>query len=186
MHKVLQTLSLLTIPHFKMTEELNFKALCSLATRVAGLPEGSLAFKNRTMNIQAARASACYIALTEEKINRNVIAKVLDRDRTVTYHYENTHKNNFKNSSVYRNTFTKIYKEYKNIDGDKDIFFSKRHLRNHLLKNKVVESKNPDILLEVKSGEAISIIETTYFDYSNQLKNISFALKNYHYTVKII
>lgn len=171
---------------FKMTEELNFKALCSLATRVAGLPEGSLAFKNRTMNIQAARASACYIALTEEKIDRNVIADIIDRDRTVTYHYERTHKKNFKKCKVYRNTFTKIYQEYKNLDGEKDIFVSKRHLRNYLLNNKVVESKKPDVLLEVKSGEAICIIETTYFDFSNQLKNISFALENYHYTVKII
>ncbi len=171
---------------FKMTEELNFKALCSLATRVAGLPEGSLAFKNRTMKLQAARASACYIALTEEKINRNVIADIIERDRTVTYHYERTHKKNFKKCKVYRNTFTKIYKEYKNLDGEKDIFVSKRHLRNYLINNKVVESKTPDVLLEVKSGEAICIIETTYFDFSNQLKNISFALENYHYTVKII
>ena len=169
-----------------MTEELNFKALCSLATRVAGLPEGSLAFKNRTMKLQAARASACYIALTEEKINRNVIADIIERDRTVTYHYERTHKKNFKKCKVYRNTFTKIYKEYKNLDGEKDIFVSKRHLRNYLINNKVVESKTPDVLLEVKSGEAICIIETTYFDFSNQLKNISFALENYHYTVKII
>lgn len=171
---------------FKMTEELNFKALCSLATRVAGLPEGSLAFKNRTMNIQAARASACYIALTEEKIDRNVIADIIDRDRTATYHYERTHKKNFKNCKVYRNTFTKIYQEYKNLDGKKDIFVSKRHLRNYLLKNKVAESKTPDVLIEVKSGEAVCIVETSYFDYINQLKNISLALKNYHYTVKII
>lgn len=171
---------------FKMTEELNFKALCSLATRVAGLPEGSLAFKNRTMNLQAARASACYIALTEENIDRNVIADIIDRDRTVTYHYERTHKKQLNKCSVYRDTFTKIYQEYKNLDGEKDIFVSKRHLRNYLLKNKVVESKTPDVLLEVKSGEAICIIETTYFDFLNQLKNISFALENYHYTVKII
>lgn len=171
---------------FKMTEELNFKALCSLATRVAGLPEGSLAFKNRTMNIQAARASACYIALTEEKIDRNVIAKILNRDRTATYHYERTHKKNFKKCNVYRNTFTKIYKEYKNLEGEKDIFNSKRSLRNYLLKNKVVELKKPDVLLEVKSGNSVCIIKTSYLDYKNQLENIKFALTKYHYSVKII
>ena len=169
-----------------MKEELNFKALCSLATRAAGLPEGSLSFKDRTMNLQAARASACYIALTEEKTNRNVIAKILNRDRTITYHYEQTHKKNFNKCSVYRNTFTKIYKEYKNIDGEKDIFVSKKSLKNYLLQNNVVESENTDVLLEIKSGEVSCIIKTTYFDYSNQLENISFALEDYHYTVKII
>jgi hypothetical protein len=169
-----------------MTEKLNFKTICSIATRVLDLPEGSLAFKSRTKKLQSARASACYIALTEENINRNIIALGLNRDRTITYHYQNAHKKKFKKCSFYRDTFTKIYKEYKNIDGEKDIFVSKRHLKNYLLQNKVVESQNSDVLLEVKSGEAICFIKTTYFDFSNQLENIKFALENYHYTVKII
>lgn len=168
-----------------MTEELNFKAICSLATRICGLPNGSLSTKSRVMNLQAARASASYIALTEEKIDRNVIADVLNRDRTVTYHYERTHKKNLNQCKIYRKIFTKIYKEYKNIDSEKEIFVSKRHLRNYLLQNKVVESENPDVFLEVKSGKTICIIKTTYFDFSNQIKNISLALANYHYTLKI-
>ena len=32
---------------FKMTEELNFKAICDLTTRVVGLPSGCLSLKNR-------------------------------------------------------------------------------------------------------------------------------------------
>mgnify|MGYP003135586650 FL=1 len=173
---------------FKMTEELNFKAICSIATRVSGLQEGSLSFKNRKRNIQAARASACYIALTEENIDRNVIAKVLMKDRTSTYHYENAHKKKFENCDIYRDTFIKIYHEYKNLEGEKNIFVSNSHLKNHLIKNKikVVEFKKCEVLLEIKSAEAICFVETSYFDYLNQLKNISFALENYHYTVKII
>lgn len=172
--------------HFKMKEELNFKALCSLATRVAGLPEGALAFKNRSKNIQAARASACYIALTEENINRNIIAKILKKDRTATYHYQVTHKKKFKNCDVYRNTFTKIYKEYKSLEDKKDFFESDTKLYSFLLKNNVSESKKSDVKLEVKSGEATCFIKTNYFDYLNQLKNISLALNNYHYNVNII
>lgn len=173
---------------FKMTEELNFKAICSIATRVSGLQEGSLSFKNRKRNIQAARASACYIALTEENIDRNVIAKVLMKDRTATYHYENTHQKKFEKCNIYRDTFIKIYHEYKNLEGEKNIFVSKSHLKNHLIKNKikVVESKKSEVLLEVKSGVAICFVETSYFNYLNELKNISFALENYNYTVKII
>ncbi len=75
-----------------MTHELNFKAICSLATRVMGLPNGSLALKTRKRNIQAVRSIAGYIGLTEENIPRHIVAKVLNRDRCITYHYESHHK----------------------------------------------------------------------------------------------
>jgi len=169
-----------------MTEELNFKAICNLTTRVMGLPTGSLAFKSRQRKLQSARSIAGYIGLTEEDISRVVIAKILNRDRTATYHYERTHKKNFQRCRVYRDCFTKIYKEYKNIDGEKDIFINKRQMKSHLLQNRVIESKNSDVKLEVKSGNAICFINTTYFDFSNQLKNIEKAMANYHYTIKII
>ena len=109
-----------------MTEELNFKAICSLTTNVMGLPEGSLSFNNRTRNIQAARSVAGYIGLKEENIDRKIIAKILKRDRTATYHYENTHHKNFKHCIVYRNTFTKVYKKYKDISSE---LFSPKYLR---------------------------------------------------------
>ena len=171
-----------------MTEEINFKIICDIAARVAGLPKGSLSFKNRSKNIQSARASACYIALTEEDISRNVIAKIIDRDRTATYHYQASHKKKFndKKCDFYRNTFTKIYQEYKNLDSNKYIFKNGKKLYNFLLNNKVVESKKSDVVLEVKSGEAICFIKTCYFNYLNQLENINIALENYHYTIKII
>ena len=169
-----------------MTDETNFKSICLLATRVMGLPTGSLVYKNRTRHLQAARASAGYIGLTEENISREVVAKVLNRNRTATYHYERTHKKNFQRCSVYRDTFTKIYKEYMNVGDGKDIFINKRQMKNYLLQNKVTESKNSDVKFEVKSGNVTCIINTSYFDFSNQLENIKFALTNYHYTVKII
>jgi hypothetical protein len=170
-----------------MTEELNFKAVCDLATRVMGLEKGSLTKKSRKRDVQVTRASACYIALTEENISRQVIADAINRDRTATYHYETSHKKNLNNCKIYRNAFTKIYKVYKDVDGEKDIFVSKRHMKNYLLQNKVIESKNSDLKLEVISGEISCIINTNYFDFSNQIKNINIALQeNYHYTIKII
>lgn len=174
------------IYHFNMTDETNFKSICLLATRVMGLPTGSLVYKNRTRNIQAARASAGYIGLTEENISREVVAKVLNRNRTATYHYERTHKKNFQRCSVYRDTFTKIYKEYMNVGDQKDFFINKRQMKNYLLQNKVTESKNSDVKLEVRSCGISCVINTSYFDYLNQLENIKFALTNYQYTVKII
>ena len=169
-----------------MTHELNFKALCSLATRVMGLPNGSLALKTRKRNIQAVRSIAGYIGLTEENIPRDIVAKVLNRDRCITYHYESHHKKNFKHCSVYRAAFDKIYQEYKDIDGSKQIFTDKEFMKNHLLHNGVVENLNSDVLLEVTSGQTTCVIKTTYFDFSNQLEIVSLALKNYHFTIKII
>ena len=169
-----------------MTEELNFKAICSLTTRVMGLEEGSLAYKNRTRKLQASRSIAGYIGITEEGISKNVIAKILNRNRTATYHYVRFHKKNFQRCKIYRDCFTKIYKEYKNIDGEKDIFVNKRQMKNYLLQNRVIESENSDVILQVKSGEVVCNINTTYFDFSNQIENIKLALTNYHFTIKII
>ena len=124
--------------------------------------------------------------MTEENIPRTVIAKVLNRDRAITYHYENKHKKNFKHCAVYRKTFEKIYKEYRLIDDSKDIFLDKDFMKNHLLQNGVVEALKSDVKLEVKSGDVKCFIKTSYFDFNNQLENVKLALKNYHYTIKII
>jgi hypothetical protein len=169
-----------------MTEELNFKAICSLTTRVMGLPDGSLSLKSRKRELQLSRSIAAYIGLTEENINRYTIAKVLNRDRSLTYHYEKTHEKYFKTSNAYRKIFSKIYKKYLDADGEKEIFIKGTDMKAYLLQNKVNESRKSDVKLEIKSGKAKCFIYTTYFDFSNQLENISLAMKNYHYTVKII
>jgi len=169
-----------------MSEELNFKAICSLTTRVMGFPEGSLALRGRKRELQVCRSIAGYIGLTEEDINRRVIAKVLNRDRAITYHYENKHKKNFKHCIIYRTAFEKIYRAYKDIDGAKEIFLDKDFMKNHLLQSGVIEALESDVLLEVKSGEVKCFIKTSFFDFTNQLKNVKLALENYHYTINII
>ena len=171
---------------FKMTEEINFKAICNLTTRVMGLPDGSLALRSRKRELQVSRSIAGYIGLTEEGIHRKVIAKVFNRDRCITYHYENKHKKNFKHCIIYRTAFEKIYKAYKHIDDSKDIFLDKDFMKNHLLQNGVIEAVKSDVKLEVKSGDVKCFIKTSYFDFNNQLENVKLALKNYHYTIKII
>ena len=174
------------IYHSKMTEEYNFKCICSLTTRVLGFPDGSLSTKSRKRPLQAARAVASYIARTEEGIHRAIIGKVLKRNRSNIYHYEKTHKKYFATCLVYRNTFDKVYKAYLDIDGTKEIFTDKDFMKSYLLKNGVSEKLNSDIKLKIKSGRVTCTIKTSYFDFSNQLENIKLALKNYHYSVKII
>ena len=168
-----------------MTEEYNFKCICSLTTRVLGFPDGSLSTKSRKRPLQAARAVASYIARSEEDIHRSIIGKVLNRDRSLVYHYEKTHKKFFATCLVYRNTFDKVYKAYLDIDGTKSIFLDKGIMKSFLLKNGVKESLKSEVLLEVNSGQVACLIKTTYFDFSNQLENVKLALANYHYTVKI-
>jgi hypothetical protein len=169
-----------------MTSEDNFKNLCSLTTRVLGLPDGSLALRSRKRPLQVARAIAGYIGRTEEDIHRTIIGKVLDRDRSLIYHYEHKHKENYANCSVYRDSFNLIYKAYKDVGGTKDFFLDKDFMKSYLLKHGVKETLESNVLLEVHSGQVKCIIKTSYFDYTNQYENIKLALKNYHFTVKII
>ena len=172
-----------------MLEELNFKNICDLTTKVMNMPEGSLSLKTRKRPLQAARSVAGYIGKTEEDISAKIIAKVLNKDRTLVWHFEHGHKKNYANCEIYRNTFNKVYKAYKNIQGDKDIFLDGDFMKSFLLKNGIKQTKihkHSEVLLEVKSGQVKCIIITSYFDFSNQLENIKFALKNYHYTIKII
>ena len=169
-----------------MTEEYNFKNICNLTTKILGLPDDALALKSRKRPLQVARAIAGYIGRTEEDINQKIIGKVLNRDRTLIYHYENTHKSNYANCEIYRDTFNKVYKAYKDIDGVKEVFIDGDFMKSYLLKNEVVETLDPEVILEVKSGQVKCKIKTSYFDFSNQLEIIKLALKNYHYTIKII
>ena len=171
---------------FKMTEEKNFKNLCNLTTRVLGLPDGSLALRSRKRPLQVARAIAGYLGRTEENIHRTIIGKVLNRDRSLIYHYENRHESLYKTCPIYRQTFNKIYAAYKNIDGAKKFFLNKNIMKSYLLQNGVFETLDSDVLLEVTSAQVKCIIKTSYYDFSTQLKNIKFALEDYHYTIKII
>ena len=169
-----------------MVEEFNFKNICDITTRVMELPQDSLALKSRKRPLQAARSVAGYIGRSEEDIHPKIIAKVLKKHRTLIYHYEYSHKDNYANCEVYRNTFNKVYKAYKDIDGIKEVFVDGDFMKSYLLKNEVVETLNSEVILEVKSGQVKCKIKTSYFDFSNQLEIVKLALKNYHYTIKII
>ena len=169
-----------------MTAEDNFKNLCNLTTRVLGLPDGSLASKSRRSELQIPRSVASVIAMMEDDIHPLIIAKVIKRDRCSVYHYQNTHKSNYANKEKYRNIFNKIYRSYKDLEGTKEVFLDKDFMKSYLLKNGIKETSDSTVLLEVTSGQVKCIIKTSYFDYTNQYENIKLALKNYHFTVKII
>jgi len=149
------------------------------------LPKGSLGEKTRKQDVQIARTIASVIARTEEDIHQTVIAKVINRDRSLIYHYEKMHRSNYATWGKYRDVFNKVYTAYKDISSSKMTFIDAEFLKRHLLKNGVKESK-PQVLLEVTSGETFCIIKTSYFDFSNQLENVKLAMANYNYSAKIL
>ena len=169
-----------------MTEELNFKAICDLTTTLMGFNDGDLSLKSRKRPLQVARSVAAYIARSEEDIHRTVIAKVLNRHRSLIYHYEHSHKTHYATCLVYRNTFNRVYRGYMDIDNSKLTFLDDDFLKRHLIQSGVKENSKSQVFLEVKSGKSICVIKTSYFDFSNQLENVKLAMQNYHYSIKIL
>jgi len=168
-----------------MTAKDNFTDICNLTTEVMGLQKGSLAWKSRTQELQIPRMVASVIARTEEGIHHSVIAEILNRHRSLIYHYEKSHKGNY-TWEKYRDTFNKVYMAYKKIDDKKEIFINKSHMKKYLLSNGVFESPKQEAQILVKSGDVSVIINTSYFDFSNQLENIKLALQNYKYEIEIL
>ena len=167
-----------------MTSKDNFIQICDLTTNVMGLTKGALSFKSRILDLQIPRMVACVIARKEEEIHRKVIADVLNRDRTLIYHYEKTHKNNYA-WKKYRDVFNKVYKAYKKLDDDKEEFISASHIKKYLLSNGVTENKKEEVTIVLKSKKVTVEIYTSYFDFSKQLENVKLALKNYKYSIEI-
>ena len=59
-------------------------------------------------------------------------------------------------------------------------------MKAFLLKNGVKESPKNEAQILIKSDNVEVIISTSYMDFSNQLENIKFALRNYKYEMTIL
>ena len=59
-------------------------------------------------------------------------------------------------------------------------------MKKYLLSNGVFENSKQEAQILVKSGDVSVIINTSYFDFSNQLENIKLALQNYKYEIEIL
>ena len=168
-----------------MTAKDNFIHICNLTTSVLGLRKGSLSLKTRKQHIQIPRMIAAVIGRREEGISHSIIAETLKRDRASVYHYERSHQGNY-TWEKYRDAFNKVYMTYKQIEQSKKVFVDKTYMKAFLLKNGVKESTKNEAHILVKSDNVEVIITTSYFDFSNQLENIKFALREYKYELKIL
>ena len=169
-----------------MTAEDNFKTLCDLATNLVGLPKGSLSIKNRKIKYQVPRAVVSMIARLEDKTHREVIAKVLDRNRTSINHYERTHSANYSSFPYYRDSFNKIYNAYVDIKESKKTFIDMFHLKDHLRKNGVRNSAKHQTTIRITSGKLRTNIKVSYRDHYNQYEICKLALQDYQHEIKII
>ena len=167
-----------------MTDKDNFVNICNLTTNILGLRKGSLAYKSRQQDLQVARMVAGVIARKEEDIHPKVIADVLNRHRSLIYHYEKMHVGNY-TWSKYRDAFNKVYMAYHKLENNKKIFENPQIMKDYLVRKGVKENLKNEINLVVKSGKVGCIIKTSYMDFSNQLENIKLALKKDNYKYKI-
>ena len=174
------------IYHFKMTQEDNFKNLCNLTTSLLGLRKGSLGYKSRIQELQVARSIASVIARIEYEIPHSTIAKVINRDRTLIYHYEKNHKNNYSTFPKYRDTFNKVFNAFQSIEDSKKCFFDLQQLKDYLRKNEIYNSEKHQVSIRIKSGEVGTDIKVSYRDFYNQLENVKLALQNFKYEIEII
>ncbi len=170
----------------KMNSENNFKNLCDLTTSLVGLPKGSLALKSRKIEYQVPRMVAAMVARLEDETHREVIAKVLDRDRTSVNHYERCHSGNYASYPLYRDTFNKVYNAYAEIKDAKLTFVDLYNLQEHLRKNGVHDSSNHQTTIRIVSGKFGTDIKVSYKDFYNQLELCKLALQNYQHEIEVI
>ena len=167
-----------------MTQKDNFVHICNLTTSVLGLRKGSLSYKSRVQPLQIARMVAGVIARKEEGIHRKTIAEVLNRDRTLVYHYEKQHVGNY-GWEKYREAYNKVYLAYHRLENNKKVFDDPHIMKEFLLRKGVTEHTKKDLVILIKSGKVGCGIKTSYFDFSNQLEKIKEILKSENYKYEI-
>ena len=169
--------------HSNITDKEKFQHICDITTSVAGLRKGSLAFKSRKHKLQLPRLVAANIGRINE-IHHRAIAEVLKRDRSLIYHYENTHSANYTSWADYRKMFNLVHQAFTDIENTKPTVEDSKGMKNYLLEF-VNESKKNQVEIMIISGKVGCKIVTSFADFSSILKKIKFALTNYNHSIQI-
>ena len=159
-----------------------FIKLCLLAENTLEIPNGSLASSSREQQIVDARKAVAIIGHKEQSTPFDIMADVLKKNRTSFYYYINKERKTFAHNKPFRNTYLTVFKAYKNLDNNLNIFIDKRDMKEFLFRNGVKDHKDKyDFFIRVNSGDVSVDIKTTYFDYLDQEKRIKLALMDYKY-----
>tara|TARA_R110002020_G_scaffold442778_1_gene653973 strand:+ start:251 stop:760 length:510 start_codon:yes stop_codon:yes gene_type:complete len=169
-----------------MRAEENFENLCNLATSLLGMDKGALTYKSRKQYFQVPRAVVSVIARMEDKTHREVIAKVLKRDRTSVNHYERTHLANYASFPLYRDTFNQIYNAYVDLKNSKKKFADIHQFKDFLRENDIDDSSNHQTTIRIRSGRFTVAVNVSYRDFYNKLELCKLALQDYQHEIEII
>tara|TARA_Y100001973_G_C5175594_1_gene321708 strand:- start:4 stop:525 length:522 start_codon:yes stop_codon:yes gene_type:complete len=166
-----------------MSETEQFIHICDLTTKILKLPKDSLSLQLRDRPIALGREIAGVIGL-KNGIHRKVVSKILKKHRTATYHYERNHNRWFTYYAPYRNGYLKVMKAYQNIEDNKKQFIDKNHLK-FFIKDKLglKNSKKPEVLVTINSGNLNYLLLSDCFRFSKDLKILKKALKEYKHKI---
>lgn len=151
-----------------------------------GLDKGALALKSRKQVYQIPRSVAAVISRMVDETKPEIIAKELNRDRTLIYHYERHHMSNYRSFPKYREIFNKVYNAYSKIQESKLTFVDLSHLKNRLKQNGVMDSEKHQTTIRITSGKVQADVKVSYRDFYNQLEKCKFALTDCNYNLEII
>jgi|TARA_R110001592_G_scaffold338410_1_gene625444 hypothetical protein len=168
-----------------MNAEENFIELCKLAEGLCNLDEGSLALKSRKHKFAVTRSAVSCVARQVDGTHQTVIAKVLNRDRSLIYHYDKMHRSNYETWILYRKTFDKVFRAYLESEKKKRVFKDVLQMKNHLNHFGVKHSDTCQQIIKIKSEKLELDIILSYKDFYNQLELIKLALKDYKYNIEI-
>ena len=163
-----------------------FYNLCSLAEDVCDLPRGALGYKSRKQEYQVARCAVSCVARMIDNTHQKVIGKILNRDRSLIYHYDKMHTSNYKTWELYRETFDKIYNSYIEVKQRKKSFVDINHMKKHLKEHGVTHSDLHQQSVRIQSENLTLDIILSYKDFFNKLELIKLALKDYEYKYELI
>lgn len=169
-----------------MKAEDKFLNICKLTTDTLDICADHIFSNSRMKEVVIPGAVACMVARLAENTKHSVIAKVFNKNRASIYYYEKQHPNNFAYWGEYRRSFKKVLTAYNRIEGSKKTFDTKKDMNNYLKLHNIEDSNTLDLLIVIKSGKIETKVKTSYFNFSDVMKKITFALQHYKYDFKII
>jgi hypothetical protein len=166
-----------------MEDKEKFENICDFTTVALGLPKGVLSSNSRKFKISLGRQIASVIGFNKG-VKRELMASIMNTNRTSTYYYTKEHESKFNSCIVYAKGYTKTLFSYEKIKPNTKVFLEELWLIKHLKKNGLKESINPEIIFTLTSGKIKHHFKSDCFAFSNDYDNIKKAIKGYNCKLK--
>tara|TARA_R100001082_G_scaffold35561_1_gene18550 strand:+ start:4293 stop:4844 length:552 start_codon:yes stop_codon:yes gene_type:complete len=170
---------------YRITDEQDVNDLIKLSCQICEIDKEGLFGKSRLREYQLPRTVISNIARIDMKIHYNIIAKVLNRDRSSIYHYEKNHLEWYEVYKPYRRIFNKVYNAFTDLKYNLKKFPRPEDIKSFLLKKGVTEDINGKVLINIKCGDVETVMKTNYRNFSEHIELISLALNQDHYEFKL-